>query len=78
MQNQEIQVTEFNYTEELLTSYFNSDNRNIYVNCTNPLCDNPRCLVDIDVTQFRCKGKETTGRDCMRLFKITLIRSIFS
>ncbi|ALQ54761.1 hypothetical protein PI2015_1459 [Pseudoalteromonas issachenkonii] len=70
MPNKKIEVTEYNYSEKLETSYFNSPAENASINCTNPECNNPNVLVKFDVAQFSCSGKEKIGRNCMRLFQV--------
>lgn len=73
MSHKKVEITEYNYTEKLGKSYFNFSDINPSVSCTNPLCNNPNVAAKFDVAQFSCEGKESTGRDCKRLFEVKLI-----
>jgi hypothetical protein len=73
MSNDNVEVTEYNYTEKLETFYLNRSDENASVNCTNPLCANPNVSVKFDVDLFSCNGKETIGRDCKRSFHVKLV-----
>ncbi|MGE6460695.1 hypothetical protein ACQKC7_02740 [Pseudoalteromonas tetraodonis] len=71
--HKKVEITEYNYTEKLGKSYFNISDINPSVSCTNLLCNNPNVAAKFDVAQFSCEGKESTGRDCKRLFEVKLI-----
>jgi hypothetical protein len=68
--NKRIAVTEYDYTNELKTQYFDCPTDNTSVKCTNPQCNNPRIFINPNTNELSCNGKEAIGRACMRSFTV--------
>ena len=62
-----------NYNEDLWTIIRNSDSQGVQsVKCSNTLCSNAATVINFEVSQFPCRGKEHYGgnqyESCTRLF----------
>ena len=69
----EFKITEMNYNDELDTIIRNSDSQGVQsVKCSNALCSNAPTVINFEVSEFPCSGKEHYGGNlyngCPRLF----------